>query len=71
VLHLFSQLGGEVKPLGHQELLGERLGERAFVTKEFPDKGKTAEIGFQLQDQVGVTRLTGNAKTPVSCVALS
>ena len=67
MLHLFSQLGGEVKPLGHQEL----LGERAFVTKEFPDKGKTAEIGFQLQYQVGVTRLTGNAKAPISCVALS
>ena len=31
VVHLFTQLGDQVKPLSHQQLLGQGLGEIAFV----------------------------------------
>ena len=34
-MHLFAQLGDEVQAVGHQQLLSERLGEIAFVAKEF------------------------------------
>jgi hypothetical protein len=34
VVHLFAQLGDELKPLGDQQLLGQRLREIAFVAKE-------------------------------------
>ena len=34
-MHLFAQLGDEVKALGDQQLLGQGLGEIAFVAKEF------------------------------------
>src|SRR5438045_6391103 len=35
VVHLCAQLGDEVQAVGHQQLLSERLGEIAFVAKEF------------------------------------
>ena len=34
VVHLFAQLGDELEPLGDQQLLGQRLGQIAFVPKE-------------------------------------
>ncbi len=34
-MHLFAQLGDELEPLGDQQLLGQRLGQIAFVAKEF------------------------------------
>ena len=33
-MHLLAQLGDELKPLGDQQLLGQWLGEIAFVAKE-------------------------------------
>jgi hypothetical protein len=38
VVHLFAQLGDEVQPLGHQELLSQRQGEIAFGAFEFADE---------------------------------
>lgn len=35
VVHLFTQLGDELEPVGDQPLLGQWLGEIAFVAKEF------------------------------------
>ena len=34
VVHLFTQFGDELKPLRDQQLLGQGLGEIAFITKE-------------------------------------
>jgi hypothetical protein len=34
IVHLFAQFGDELKPLGHQQLLGEWLREIAFIAKE-------------------------------------
>jgi hypothetical protein len=34
VVHLFAQLGDEAQSVGHQQVLGQRLGEIAFVPKE-------------------------------------
>jgi hypothetical protein len=34
VVHLLTQLGDEVQPVGDQQLLGQRLGEIAFIPKE-------------------------------------
>jgi hypothetical protein len=44
VVHLLAQFGDEMKPLGDQELLGERLGKVAFVCKE---------VAEELLDQLG------------------
>ena len=38
VVHLCAQFGDELKPLGHQQLLGQRLGKIAFVPKEFANE---------------------------------
>ena len=35
VVHLFAQFRDEVQSVGHQQLLGQRLGEIAFIAKEF------------------------------------
>jgi hypothetical protein len=37
-VHLFTQFGDEVQPLADQELLGEGLGEIAFIAKELADE---------------------------------
>ena len=34
VMHLFAQFGDELKPVGDQQLLGQRLREIAFGAKE-------------------------------------
>jgi hypothetical protein len=34
VVHLFTQLGDELKPVGHEQLLGEWLREVACIAKE-------------------------------------
>ena len=36
--YLCAQFGDELKPLGHEEVLGERLGEIALRPKEFADQ---------------------------------
>ena len=38
VVHLFTQLGDELKPLSDQQLLGQGLGEIAFVPKSLPTR---------------------------------
>ena len=38
IVHLFTQLGDEVQSVGHQELLGQGLGEIAFIPKEFANE---------------------------------
>ena len=37
VVHLFTQLGDELKPVGDQQLLGQGLREIAFIAKELAD----------------------------------
>jgi hypothetical protein len=34
-VHFFAQLGDELKPMGNEQLLSQRLGEIAFIAEEF------------------------------------
>ena len=53
VVHLFAQLGDELEPVGDQQLLGQRLGQIAFVAKEFAHRG-LATSSTAIKDAMGV-----------------
>jgi hypothetical protein len=38
VVHLLTQLGDQVQPMSHQQMLDQRLREIAFIAKEFADE---------------------------------
>ena len=37
-MHLFAQFGDEVQPMSDQQVLGQGLGEIAFIAKELADE---------------------------------